>query len=303
VALERLQKLIARAGLCSRREAEEWISAGRVTVNGRVARIGEQADLETDAIKVDGKRVKTPAAPRYLLLYKPPGVVTTTDDPEGRPTVLGLLHGKVRERVYPVGRLDFHTEGLLVLTSDGDFALRLAHPRYGVLREYQAKVRGVPTMAVADRIRNGTVIEGQRVVPHLVELVRTTRSGANSWWRVLVGEGKTHEVRELFKREGHPVQRLIRTAIGDLRDGTLRSGEWRDLTLEEIELLRRGGAQRRRVGHGRSASPRVHEEGQHLRAGQASRGGRARAGREGHRQAGLERKPSRQLAKGPRRRP
>jgi 23S rRNA pseudouridine2605 synthase len=301
VAPERIQKLIAQAGVCSRRDAEALIREGRVTVNGQVAELGAQADLTVDAIKVDGKRLKAAATLRYLLLYKPPGVMTTTSDPEGRKTVLDMLGGKVRERVYPVGRLDYHSEGLVVLTNDGEFALRLAHPRYGVLREYLAKVKGVPDNRDREQLAQGAFLDGQRVVPHVIELQRTTPTGANSWWRVVVGEGKTHEVRELFLRVGHPVQRLIRCAIGGLRDSSLRVGEWRELTGDEIDLLRRGGVQTRRSAHGRTAGSGVHEEGQHLRAGQAHRGGRARARSEGHRQAGVQRKPARELTKGPRR--
>ena len=131
--------------------------------------------------------------------------------------------------MFPVGRLDYHSEGLVLLTNDGDLALRVAHPRYGVLREYMVKVRACPTTATRAAAA-GTVIEGQKVVPHEVALVRVTATGINSWWKVVVGEGKTHEVREMFKRLGHPVQRLVRVAIGPLRDPELRPGTWRELT-------------------------------------------------------------------------
>jgi 23S rRNA pseudouridine2605 synthase len=300
LAPERLQKLIARSGACSRREAEEWIREGRVTVNGRVAVLGDQADPAVDAVKVDGKRLKTPQTLRYLLLYKPTGVVTTVDDPEGRPSVMDLMRGAVRERVFPVGRLDFHSEGLLVLTNDGELALRLSHPRYGVGREYTVKVRGVPDAAAVEKLRRGTVIEGTRVIPREVELLRLTPSQQNSWWRVVVGEGKTHEVRELFGRAGHPVQRLIRTAIGELRDETLKPGMWRQLQADEVELLRGSRTRRGERGkaHVQTAGPGVHQAPGRVRSGQTHRGSAARAGGGGDRQAGLQRKPPGNLAQG-----
>jgi 23S rRNA pseudouridine2605 synthase len=301
VSLERLQKLIARAGVCSRREAEELIREGRVTVNGRRAELGDQADPSADAIKVDGKRLKAAQNLRYILLHKPPGFVTTTEDPEGRPTVMDLLGGRVSERIFPVGRLDYHSEGLVILTNDGDFALRVAHPRYGVLREYLAKVKGVPDESDRAKLARGTFIEGQRVVPHGFELVRPTASGMNSWWRIVVGEGKTHEVREMFLRIGHPVQRLMRTAIGELRDSSLRPGHWRELTEGEIEDLRRGGRQGGRQNDARTKGAGVHPQAGNLRAGQAHRGGSAGAGRVRHREAGLEREPPRPIARGARR--
>jgi len=301
VALERLQKLIAAAGVCSRRDAERLIAEGRVTVNGKVARIGGQADLATDAVKVDGKRLRPQATRRYLLLYKPVGVVTTTDDPEGRVTVIDLVRQKVGDKLYPVGRLDYHSEGLMILTNDGDFALRVSHPRYGVLREYLVKINGIPEAAAIERLRRGVIIDERRVVPKSVEMVRPTASGSNSWWKVVVGEGKRHEVRELFSRHGHRVQRLIRTAIGGVRDERLKPGLWRDLTPEEVDSLRSGGT--RRDGDARTGSPRVHPQAGRVRPGQADRGGPARAGRPGHRQAGVEREPARPVAAGTRRDP
>jgi 23S rRNA pseudouridine2605 synthase len=297
---ERLQKLIARAGVCSRREAEERIREGRVTVNGRVAEIGDQADPVLDAIKVDGKRLKAEPPPVYLLLNKPVGVVTTTDDPEGRTTVIDLIRPKVGGRLYPVGRLDYASEGLVLLTNDGDLALRVSHPRYGVLREYRAKVRGVPNDGTRRKLAAGLVLEGQKVVPHEVALLQVTASGMNSWWKVVVGEGKTHEVREMFKRLGHPVQRLIRTAIGPLRDDELRPGAFRELTPGEVDLLRRGERQTGRRDE-RATGTGVHPQARGVRAGKADRRGGAGARGQRHRQAGVERKPARDLAKGTRR--
>jgi 23S rRNA pseudouridine2605 synthase len=298
VSLERLQKLIARSGLCSRRDAEELIREGRVTVNGRTAQLGDQADAGTDSVKVDGKRLRPAQTLRYLLLHKPVGFVTTTEDPEGRPTVVDLLGGRVGERVFPVGRLDYHSEGLVILTNDGEFALRVAHPRYGVLREYLAKVKGVPDEADRAKLARGTVIDGQRVVPHAMTLVRPTASGKNSWWQVVVGEGKTHEVREMFLRLGHPVQRLIRRAIGELRDPSLRPGQWRELTEEEIDGLRRGGRRAGRRDNARTTGAGVHPQVGRLRAGQADRGSATGTRGKRYRKARIEREPARHVAKG-----
>ena len=302
MALERVQKLIARAGVCSRRDAEQRIREGRVTINGRVAELGDQADPATDAIKVDGKRLKPEQPARYVLLNKPVGVVTTTADPEGRQTVIDLIRPKVGGRLFPVGRLDYGSEGLVLLTNDGDLALRVSHPRYGVMREYMVKVRGVPDDGDRGRLAAGTVIEGQKVVPHEVTLVRVTATGVNSWWKVIVGEGKTHEVREMFKRLGHPVQRLLRVAIGPLRDPDLRPGAFRDLTDAEVDSLRRGEPQARRPDE-RTTGARVHTEARRVRPGKADRGGAAGARGQRHRQAGVEREPAGNVAKGARRAP
>ena len=244
MAEERLQKIIARSGLCSRRDADAMIREGRVTINGRVAVPGDRADPERDAIKVDGKRLRPPEPPRYILLNKPAGVVTTCEDPEGRTTVIDLLGRKVRERVFPVGRLDYHSEGLLLLTNDGELAAMVGHPRYGLVREYEVKVKGDLTERELARLRRGTVIEGRRVVPKGVERLARTRQAGNTWWRVRVGEGRTHEVRELFFRAGHRVLRLKRVAIGPLRDPELPPGAFRDLLPEEVEALRRAARRR-----------------------------------------------------------
>ena len=257
MAEERLQKLIARAGLCSRREADQMIQDGRVTVNGRVAEPGERADLARDHVKVDGKRLPAIEPPRYLLVYKPREVMTTCDDPEERPTVIDLVRPAVRERVFPVGRLDYHSEGLIILTNDGDLAARLAHPRFGVVREYLVKVRGQLSDDEVKRLLAGTVVEGRLVRPRRARRESVTRGGGNSWWRVEVAEGRTHEVRELFFRAGHPVQRLRRTAIGPIRDPELRPGDVRELSRDEVRALRQASrepATRRRGA--RAAPPR-----------------------------------------------
>lgn len=236
MAEERLQKLMAKAGLCSRREAERIISEGRVTVNGHVAHLGSSADPTSDHVKVDGKMLRREEMPRYILLYKPRQVMTTCDDPEERMTVLDLLKPTIRERVYPVGRLDYHSEGLLLMTNDGDLATRVAHPKYGIVREYLVKVRGNLSGVELARLRRGAHVDGKKVIPKSARRERITREG-NSWWRVEVTEGRTHEVRELFFRVGHPVQRLRRTAIGPLRDDHISPGQFRDLTGTEVERL------------------------------------------------------------------
>jgi pseudouridine synthase len=236
---ERLQKIIARSGLCSRRDADRMIAEGRVTVNGQPAGPGTKVDPATAHIKVDGRSLKAPEALRYLLLYKPREVMTTCDDPEERKTVLDIVRPVIRERVYPVGRLDYQSEGLLMLTNDGELAGRIAHPRHGVIREYLVKIRGDLSEAELRKLRAGTSIDGRHVKPRQVRREKVARGGASSWWRVEVTEGRTHEVRELFFRAGHHVQRLRRTAIGPLRDDTLRPGEFRTISASELAELRR----------------------------------------------------------------
>jgi 23S rRNA pseudouridine2605 synthase len=244
---------MARAGLCSRREAETWIQDGRVTINGRPATLGDRADLASDHVKVDGKLLRGVEAPRYVLLYKPREVMTTCSDPEERTTVLELVRPTFRERLFPVGRLDYQSEGLLLLTNDGELAARVTHPRHGIVREYLAKVRGDLTTAELAKVRRGTTIEGQRVQPLEVERVQTTRQAGNSWWRVTVTEGRTHEVRELFFRVGHPVQKLRRVAIGPIRDDDLQPGDFRELTPTEVRQLEK--ATRRTPDAASAASP------------------------------------------------
>jgi pseudouridine synthase len=246
MAEERLQKIIARTGLCSRRDADQMVTEGRVTVDGRVAKPGEKVDPGTAHIKVDGRRLKAPETFRYLLLYKPRGVMTTCDDPEERKTVLDFVRPVIRERVYPVGRLDYHSEGLLILTNDGELAARVAHPRYGVVREYLARIRGDLTTPEYHKLMRGTEIDGRHVKPRRAQRDSRTRGGKSTWWRVEVTEGRTHEVRELFFKTGHPVQRLRRTAIGPLRDDSLKPGDFRTITESELKALRKATAKPKR---------------------------------------------------------
>jgi len=239
---ERLQKILSAAGLASRRAAEALIAQGRVTVNGQaITTLGAKADPETDDIRVDGRRVKAPARRRYLLLYKPRGYITSRSDPQHRPTVIDLLAGGgVREYVYPVGRLDYDSEGLLILTSDGELAAGLTHPSHGVEREYQVRVRGVPDDHDLDRLSKGISLEGRRTAPARVqrEKVLELESGAQAVLSFVIREGRNRQVRDMCDAIGHPVVRLRRVRIGPIRDAHIRPGEFRDLTPREIAQLR-----------------------------------------------------------------
>jgi len=241
---ERLQKLIARSGLCSRREADRLVSDGLVRVNGKIATLGDKADPAVDHIKVEGKRLKPEELKRYVLLYKPRAVMTTCDDPEERTTVIDLVRAIVKERVFPVGRLDYHSEGLLLLTNDGELAAKVTQPRYGVVREYMVKIRGDLDEAQIRQLRAGVSVDGQFVKPLSAVRVRKSAGGTSTWWRVEVTEGRTHEVRQLFYRAGHLVQRLRRSAIGPIRDISLRSGDFRMLTDDEVKDLRRAAGRK-----------------------------------------------------------
>lgn len=242
MSAERIQKLLARAGIASRRKAEELIRDGRVTVDGKIAELGERADPEAQSIKLDGKRLEWPRQHRYLLLNKPKGYLTAVSDDRGRPTVLDLIPPGWRSALFPVGRLDFHTEGLLLLTTDGEFAQRVAHPRYGCRKVYEAKVKGVPEESAIDRLRRGMVIDGHRTSPATLERLRLTARGdgeGNSWWQVELAEGRSRQIREMFFRIGHPVQKLKRVAIGSLSDPDLPLGALREVSeAERARLLR-----------------------------------------------------------------
>jgi 23S rRNA pseudouridine2605 synthase len=236
----RLQKIISAAGIASRRAAEELISQGRVMVNGKtVTELGSKADPDKDDVRVDERRVKGPQHHRYLLLNKPRGYVTTRSDPERRRTVLDLLKG-VREYVYPVGRLDFDSEGLLILTNDGEFAAMMSHPSHEVERVYEAEVLGVPDAHDIDRLSKGLVIEGRRTSPALVELLPERRTkGDTSVIRVTIHEGRTRQVRKMCDAIGHPVRTLRRIRIGPIGDKTLKLGSYRELTADEVRRLRK----------------------------------------------------------------
>ena len=242
--MERLQKILSTAGVASRRTAEELIRQGRVSVNGRtVTELGTKADPAADEIKVDGRRVKAAQTLRYLLVHKPRGYVTTRRDPQKRQTVMDLLHG-VREYVYPVGRLDFDSDGLLRLTNDGDLAAALTHPRHEVEREYRAVVAGVPDARALERLARGVVIDGRRTAPASVRLAERDRdrSARSAVLLLTIREGRNRQVRRMCEAVGHPVQRLTRIRIGPLRDDRLRPGQVRDLTPAEVRALKKAVA-------------------------------------------------------------
>jgi len=245
MSLDRLQKIISSAGIASRRAAETLIAQGRVSVNGRtVTELGTRADPSTDDIRVDGRRVKPQTRIRYILLNKPRGYITSRSDPQRRPTVLDLLNeGGVREYVYPVGRLDYDSEGLLLLTSDGDLAARLTHPRHEVAREYDVQVRGVPDAHDLKRIERGLVIDRRRTAPAVVTVRRVIEKagGSQSLLSLTIHEGRNRQVRKMCDAIGHPVVRLRRVRIGPIRDTRLKPGEFRDLTPKEVAALKAEG--------------------------------------------------------------
>jgi 23S rRNA pseudouridine2605 synthase len=242
---ERIQKVLAHAGVASRRAAERMILEGRVTVNGSVVvELGMKVDPDADAIKVDGKRIGAPPSARtYLVLNKPRGVVTTLSDPEGRPTVKEYLRG-IRARVYPVGRLDFNSEGLLLLTDDGSLARDLMHPSRGVEKTYLVKVKGQPDSTVLARLAKGIPLDGQRTGPARTRLVRR---GDNAWIELTIGEGRNRQVRRMLQAVGYPVQRLRRLSYGGVSLGRLPVGQLRALTPAEVATLAKAA--------GRSSAP------------------------------------------------
>ena len=233
---DRLQKVLAAVGLGSRRHCEELIAEGRVTVDGEVADLGRRVDPATARIEVDGVPLSVRPGLVYYLLNKPRGVVTTASDPHGRPTVVGLVPPE--PRVFPVGRLDADTEGLLLLTNDGDLAHRLTHPSFGVEKEYLAEVEGTPTRGELRRLREGVDLDDGLTAPARVALV------APRVVRIVIHEGRTRQVRRMCAAVGHPVVRLVRTRIGPLADRGLAPGHWRPLTVAEVRSLEEAAAKR-----------------------------------------------------------
>ncbi len=236
----RLQKLLSMAGVASRRAAEELILEGRVAVNGAVVRtLGSKADPAVDEVKVDGRRLRVDIRPRYILLNKPKGYVTTRKDPEGRRTIMDLLTG-VREYVYPVGRLDYDSEGLLLLTSDGNLAARLTHPRHGVERVYEAIVVGAPAEGALEKLRRGVFLDGARTAPAALRRGSVVGRGRQQTTKLIMTllEGRNRQVRRMCAQVGHPVRKLTRVRMGPIKLGDLRAGHWRDLTPAEVTKLR-----------------------------------------------------------------
>jgi pseudouridine synthase len=250
--MDRLQKILSQAGVASRRASEQLMLDGRVTVNGKTVReLGTKADPAADDIRVDGRRIKLPERHRYILLNKPRGYVTTRSDPHKRPTVVDLVGA--REYVYPVGRLDFDSEGLLLLTNDGDLASRLTHPSHEVSRVYEVRVLGIPDAHDLQRLSRGIVIEGRPTDPAQVELLPGKRDDEHATLRVTIHEGRNRQVRNMCEAIGHPVARLRRVAIGPIRDDRLKPGQWRELRAEEVARLRHApatGARDRRAATG-----------------------------------------------------
>jgi len=237
--LIRLQKILSAAGVASRRASEQMILDGRVMVNGETIRaLGSKADPLKDVIKVDGRRIKTDVAHRYIVLYKPKGYVTTRSDPEGRKTVMDLIGEGAY--IYPVGRLDYDSEGLLLMMTDGDLAARLMHPRHEVDKVYEVIVMGTPDPRAVEKLRKGVFIEGGRTSPADIH-VGTTVKGARptSKLTITIREGRNRQIRKMCSAVGLPVRDLRRIRMGPIGLGRLKPGQWRDLAPEEIRRLKR----------------------------------------------------------------
>ena len=231
---ERLQKVLAQAGLGSRRACEELIEEGRVTVNGEVAILGRRVETAADRVAVDGVIIGVAPGLVHYLLNKPRGVVSTASDPQGRPTVVELVPSDAR--VYPVGRLDTDTEGLLLLTNDGELTHRLTHPSFGVEKEYLAEVDGEPSRGALRQLREGVALDDGLTAPAKVSAV------GPGVVKLIIHEGRNRQVRRMCEAVGHPVRRLVRTRIGPLRDATLAPGAWRALTIDEVRSLERAAS-------------------------------------------------------------
>ena len=234
----RLQKILSAAGVASRRASEQLILEGRVTVNGETVReLGTKADPEKDAIKVDGRRIKTDIPQRYIALYKPKGYVTTRKDPEGRRTVMDLIGEG--DYIYPVGRLDYDSEGLLLMMSDGDLAAKLMHPRHEVDKVYEVIVAGVPDAKAIEKLRKGVFIEGGRTSPAQVHVENTVK-GARPTTKLTIAihEGRNRQIRHMCSAVGLPVRELRRVRMGPIGLGRLKPGQWRDLTRDEVRRLK-----------------------------------------------------------------
>lgn len=232
---ERLQKILARAGLGSRRACEELIRQGRVSVNGQVAQLGQKADPNRDHIAVDGKPVRADSPRIYIVLHKPRGILSDEGDGSGRlSTARDLV--PLPGRLFPVGRLDLRSEGLILLTDDGELAHLLTHPRYEHPKEYHVYVEGHPGDETLDQWRRGVFLDGRKTVPADVSILR--REANHTWLRVVLREGRKRQIRRVAAMLGHPVHRLIRMRLGSLRLGDLKPGQWRKLTGAEVRALR-----------------------------------------------------------------
>ncbi len=234
---ERIQKIIARAGICSRRKAEDLIVQGLVSVNGRVVcELGTKADPDHDEVRVQGKRILAERDDVYIMLHKPEGYITSLSDPHGRPTVMDLLR-KEKTRVFPVGRLDWDSSGVLLLTNDGELAQKLTHPSYQVSKTYEVKVKGEPDENALKRLRRGISLAGRKTAPAEVRIM--PRKGKHTWLAISLVEGRNRQVRRMCEAVGHPALKLKRTRLGPLNLGDLPAGKYRYLEGKEITLLRK----------------------------------------------------------------
>jgi 23S rRNA pseudouridine2605 synthase len=233
---ERLQKLISQSGLASRRQAEKWIEEGKVLLNGRPAKLGERADLKTDRVQVNGRMLTSAQEKITVLLNKPRGYVSTLKDPEGLKLVTDLLVD-IPQRLFPVGRLDFNTEGLLLLTNDGELAQHVSHPRYHVEKTYLVRIRGSLTAPMAKQFEQGLVLDDGKTAPAKIENIRT--SGSSCWFELTIHEGKNRQVRRMCEALGLTVIRLKRIRLGFLDLKNVTTGRYRRLSDSEIERLRK----------------------------------------------------------------
>lgn len=240
----RLQKILSHAGVSSRRVAEELIKQGRVEVNRQVvSELGTRANPETDDIRVDGRRLKLAAERKYYLMYKPRGVVSTRSDPQQRRTVIDVLaRAGVKGYFYPVGRLDYDSEGLILMTNDGDLAEKVTHPKHELERAYEVRVSGIPDARDLTRLGRGIVIEGRRTLPAQVRIIRTypDKAEPQTLVEIVIKEGRNRQVRRMFEGTGHPVMELRRTRIGPITDRRIKPGQVRELTADEVRALTRG---------------------------------------------------------------
>jgi len=234
--MERLQKFMARCGVASRRNCENIIKQGRVMVNGEIVRtMGIKINPNTDVVRVDGKVISPEKEHVYILLNKPAGYITSVTDPQGRPTVLDLID-KIDNRIYPVGRLDYESEGLLLLTNDGELAYYLTHPKYEIEKQYKVVVVGNPDERDIEILRKGVDIGGYITWPAQVERIKSNKD--NSVFRIVIHEGKNRQVRRMFEVIGHPVIHLRRERLANINLGSLKVGEWRYLTQKEVDELK-----------------------------------------------------------------
>ncbi|UCG78564.1 MAG: rRNA pseudouridine synthase [Nitrospirota bacterium] len=234
---ERIQKIISSAGIASRRKAEELIKEGKVKVNGVIATLGMKADPLKDHIKIGGRLITKREKAVYFILNKPVGVLTTLADPEGRSTLSDYI-SRIKERIYPVGRLDYRSEGLILLTNDGALADALMHPSRKVPKVYRVKVRGIPEDDKLVKLRKGIKLDDGMTMPAKISKAGITRKHKNSWLNVTIHEGRNRQVRRMFEKIGHPVLKLKRTAIDGIKLGTLRTGDIRKLSRDEVMELK-----------------------------------------------------------------